>query len=591
MKRGFSLVEVLLVLGLLALVAGLSLLQARGARSAMDTRGAALRLAAELRAARQRAITLGERVTFEFPTGGGTRPHFQSFLVREGTAWRRVDLSRDYPEVFLVIARWPLQNRQLTHPETYDQPWSGGNPAVREGLEKEHYLVFNPDGTIGTNKLALFDQSLHIVAATGLRFRRTGPPPGRPPLEDPPGYFRLDAVSQPVTLSVGSAGQVKVESGLTAGKLPSMPPGPPALPPARVEPPNSRVEPSEARMAGLTARPEGNPATSPGAVPVDAASVLTVTARVKAQHRNGLKLEWSCTGGAFSGPSELGGCDQLLHEATSSWRPPAGGKPGQRFTLSCQVRDENGNLSAPATLTAEWTEPGTLVFCQGGDVLRARGDGTATRNLTRAHPELHGQCRQAVLASAVGPLCVAANHELYLLQCDGSLPDRLTRDGQPKSQPCWAPDGRRLAYVADGHVRVLDVLKRGDEAVSLEGSHPSWSPDGKRLAFLREGDLWLYDLTRGEAEPLLDGPLSAPAWNPSGSLLAFEREGTLWVVSPVGGAARPLRQAGERPCWAPDGNRIAFQQPRGLGILDVAPDGSAVNPRQLLPEGQFPHWR
>ena len=131
---------------------------------------------------------------------------------------------------------------------------------------------------------------------------------------------------------------------------------------------------------------------------------------------------------------------------------------------------------------------------------------------------------------------------------------QLTSGEPPASSPCWAPDGRSLAFVrrVDGrptlHVMPIDGgeparLATGD----LEPGSPAFSPDGKSIAFLAGAPL-------AEAE-------TRARWARGGAVL-WEREFAatkLWVVPVAGGEPREV-PAGPNVvsfAWSPEGGRFA----------------------------------
>ena len=94
----------------------------------------------------------------------------------------------------------------------------------------------------------------------------------------------------------------------------------------------------------------------------------------------------------------------------------------------------------------------------------------------------------------------AGARQVFRLNLRGGAPVPITASEKDVSDPQWSPDGRRLAYVrddelwvveADGSRTTLVVAKPGG------GTEPRWSPDGGRLAFLsrRRGwsQVWVID--------------------------------------------------------------------------------------------------
>ncbi|OLF19172.1 serine hydrolase [Actinophytocola xanthii] len=151
--------------------------------------------------------------------------------------------------------------------------------------------------------------------------------------------------------------------------------------------------------------------------------------------------------------------------------------------------------------------------------------------------------------------------QLWLVDTAGGAPRRLT-SGPADTVPSWSPDGRRLAFLRDGQVAVLDADGGEPERVTelpLGAGTPCWSPDSHRLAFAAPVDpaggatgpmvsdgldyqadgagtfgavrtqLHVLDLATRELRQLTDGPDGAgdPSWSPDGTVLAFPgRAGT-----------------------------------------------------------------
>ena len=162
----------------------------------------------------------------------------------------------------------------------------------------------------------------------------------------------------------------------------------------------------------------------------------------------------------------------------------------------------------------------------------------------------------------------AGTRQIFTLSLRGGFPAQLTASEKAASDPQWSPDGRRLAFVRDDEIWVVEadgsrltrvIAKPGD------GHMPRWSPDGHRLAFLsrRRGwtQIWLIDAPvprrgRPATEPKPPRPTALTA--PGIDVEAFE--------------------------WAPDGARIAVMANLGedptettqIVLVDVASGATRV---------------
>src|SRR4029078_10660926 len=66
----------------------------------------------------------------------------------------------------------------------------------------------------------------------------------------------------------------------------------------------------------------------------------------------------------------------------------------------------------------------------------------------------------------------------------GASPTQITASEKPVSDPQWSPDGRRIAYVRDGELRVVDAEGSRDVggAKRRDLAGPRWSPGRRRLS-------------------------------------------------------------------------------------------------------------
>ena len=148
----------------------------------------------------------------------------------------------------------------------------------------------------------------------------------------------------------------------------------------------------------------------------------------------------------------------------------------------------------------------------------------------------------------------AGARQVFMLSLRGGYPVQLTASDKPASDPQWSPDGRRVAFVRDEEIWVVETDgSRLTKVVGKPGGGraPRWSPDGHRLAFLsrRRGwtQIWLIDAPvprRGRPATEPKPPRPTVLTESGVDVDAFE--------------------------WAPDGRRLAVMAPRGPNVEETA---------------------
>jgi eukaryotic-like serine/threonine-protein kinase len=167
-----------------------------------------------------------------------------------------------------------------------------------------------------------------------------------------------------------------------------------------------------------------------------------------------------------------------------------------------------------------------------------------------------------------------------------------------------SPDGERIVFRAsvEGksqlYLRPLDALAATPIPGTEGGVEPFWSPDGRQIAFMAEGKLRKVDLSGGSdqvlSEVLYDeaGFFLGGAWS-SDDTIVLSLRGDLFRLPARGGTIEPLgrRDDGEtRRCWPqflPDGRHFLYlsddSRPERQGIY-VAALGSNDRKRILASE-------
>jgi len=160
--------------------------------------------------------------------------------------------------------------------------------------------------------------------------------------------------------------------------------------------------------------------------------------------------------------------------------------------------------------------------------------------------------------------------EVYRARPDGTGPENLTGDPAPDGEPAYAPNGAHIAFVSsreDGETpRVWVMRADGAEPRPLGAEPPgaqhapAWSPDGRRLALsVGEGAraaVWVVGVDGSDAARVAEG--GEPAWSPDGGTLYCVRADSIFAGSPDAGGADRFVAEGRAPSVSPDGRWLAL---------------------------------
>ena len=192
------------------------------------------------------------------------------------------------------------------------------------------------------------------------------------------------------------------------------------------------------------------------------------------------------------------------------------------------------------------------------------------------------------------------------LRGSGAPAVQLSASEKPITDPQWSPDGRRLAYVRDGEIWVVEADGSKTTRVVAKpggGRDPRWSSDGKRLGFIsrRRGwsQIWLIDAPvprrgRPQRDPkppeataltTIGVDVESFVWSPDGSQLAVMAQqqpndletGQIAVVDVATGAQRIVAGENSRDTgaqWLPDGSLVYVSDADGwFQVVRRSPDG------------------
>jgi Tol biopolymer transport system component len=224
-----------------------------------------------------------------------------------------------------------------------------------------------------------------------------------------------------------------------------------------------------------------------------------------------------------------------------------------------------------------------------------------------------------------GIIVTSRDGDIYTIDPSTSLSTSLVQGDGFDFSPIFSRDGTRIAFLRSdgplGEPAILTMMVVNANGSGLHAVTPAtqaldwfdWSPNGRQVAYMAEGQLWVAD-ANGGTPAMLPGtkPAHFPTWlPPDGREIVFRMEAThptIMAIRPDGTGLRALstKRANNRfdyqgPAVSPDGSLISFTrysqdgEPSGF-LLDLrtgeerrlpTPDGTrADNGGLFAPDGK-----
>lgn len=537
MKRAFSLLETVVVMGFAVVLLALAAQQSRPRSPAAQVRTLAQLMAQALRYSRHTAISSGQPCALVLPAGNGNQPLTQSCYAILGETGPHIvktwNWSSDTSQAAATLATYPGPIWTAVPPPDPTAPavpptWVG--PFAQDAM-----ISFMSDGQVLSNR-SWSQDAIHLVVGAGFLFANPNP-------------AQLQSVSSPYLVRISRWGQVSVAQGLPSASagvdLSGLPLPAGLLSPARNSSLSTNQPPSFTGSPDFSPKPSSTLSmvapTSHITVPVD--GLLTATVYGSDPDGDALSCEWTVVGnaGTFAAPSRhrmRWDSAQQRWTGRWTWHPPAGAAPGNQFQLECRLVDEKGASSGPLTISAAL--PNVQVIASNRLVYES-GD-----------------------------------FDLWTCNWDGTDPALLVTKEQCAAtrlkDPRWSPDGRRVAFLADDHIKLVNRDGTDLHEVRDTGGNTlvglCWDPAGRFIYVMdRTGNTLTIRQApangRNLANPL---PVVASGTATTGStvFLHMHASGDCWATSELN---NPL---GTTFLWR--GSNVATYLP-GIVELSFTPDG------------------
>ncbi len=455
-RRGFTIVEMMVSLTLMALLLGVVAVNFHAPRGRADSKGAAVVLASALRQARQQAVSQGRTVAVAFASENGARAHSAGFYQLVGETKpqvvTRTSFTSEYGGVGVFCGRYDGPSWTTSYPATLNTE----NFALGTWLApypQDHMVAFLPNG-LAISDLPLGDGAYRLVVAK--TFSYSGSP------------ATLSAAQEPRTVSIRPTGEV-IEDAQVPGStsvaftvgdqgegaaLPAITSASNAAP--QLVTPFLKLNPDvNADMLAAVA-----PAGSTATVPPN--GMLTFTVYAKDPDGDQLWCKWTGPG-TFSSDE---GARMVWNESEKrwvgewSWRVPKGAKADDTYNLACTVYDNHGGVTSPVDVGLTMPKPaiisGQSLLCAMLDgAYRWNWDGTGAQRLVSREDVNNKSITRARWSPDYSAVAIVADNDVYLCTPEGQNLQLLFSYPDPVDALCWDRDGLKLYVITKDHLHSL----------------------------------------------------------------------------------------------------------------------------------------
>ena len=284
-----------------------------------------------------------------------------------------------------------------------------------------------------------------------------------------------------------------------------------------------------------------------------------------------------------------------------------------------RIMDEAGSIDTSGGFSI--ADDGTLAYLTGdGFAFGERSLAWAWRDGTvdtlPAPRQSYDQLALAPDGRRAAAFVAGENDDLWLLDLERGVPERLTFDPAGDRLPTWTVDGEHVLFMSARANGIFNLFRRradGTGEVERLGSSPRLqgpfgvTPDGGEVLLIvgtvDGAGLGRYDLAitalepNAEVRPLLTSPFSEnqPTVSPDGRWMAYRSDESgqdeIYVRSFPDVERQRIRISiggGSDPAWSADGRELFFRNGQTLMSVGIPPgDRLDPGPPELVLEGDF----